>query len=401
MQIPTTRARSPAPGVCAPGVAPENRLGPVIELLLGLGHSYRLGETLGQSTCGAVWQATWLQTGEAVAVKMLRPGVTLPSERAVHRQALLREAEHLRRLQHRHIVRFQRSGMNLGEPVLVLEQMHESLHQHLQRLPRPTTLGALPCLSPAVALRWARQVALGLDMLHRDGRRHLDLKPANLLLTAPGPCAQRLKIADFGACLGPTVAEHPFFGTPGWVAPEQIRAVGRNRDGEPLFRTDARTDVYALGLLLFALLTGQQTQFSRNTRRAMAGGVLALEKGMTGEPGHCALTDTDLSLLEAQRDGQPKTAGSWEAASYLFDDQPTWQATGSVRCDVGARHARAAMAAEQGSGSGSGSANGRGHGQALANARLVLQRLCEPVPDMRPSCGGAAAALLEQATWVF
>lgn len=396
MQTPTTKAHDATPSTLPADTGRElvPAVGPGTELHLGLGHGYLLGKSLGQSTCGAVWQATWLQTGETVAVKTLKPGATSTDERAAHCQALLREADQLRRLRHRHIVRFQRSGDHYGEPVLVLEQMHESLHQHLQRLPRSAAAGMPPCLPLAVALRWAHQVALGLEVLHRDGQRHLDVKPANLLLTAPGLWPQRLKIADFGACLGPEVGVHPFFGTPGWVAPEQMRPVGRDAQGQPLFCTNARTDVYALGQLLFAMLTGQQTEFSRSNKLALASGAVWASSmwGPTAEQVDAGgLTEADLNLLLVSREESASAAAEWRPETLLIEDEPTWVAASTTCRDVGLPGGIATYPAKP-----SGSRERRIAG-AKADVRLIVQQLCQPHPDKRPRSGGAAAALLAAA----
>jgi serine/threonine protein kinase len=359
---------------------------PAVDLELGLGHTYRLGESLGQSSCGAVWLATWVQTGEPVAVKTLRVDVQSPHDRAAHSQALLREARQLRQLRHRHVVRFQHSGMHQGEPVLVLEELHESLHQHLQRLPRVADAGMPPHLVPALALRWAHQVALGLGSLHQAGLRHLDLKPANLLLTPPGPWPQRVKIADFGACLGADVGEHPFFGTPGWVAPEQLRSVARGADGQPLFATDARTDVFALGQLLFAMLTGRKTEFSVRSQVALEGGEGSqawqelLHQADTG-----ALTERDIGLLHDTLSGRSSEAGL-KVAPELLDDQPTWLADsnaagGPFRLPVTSPGVAAGSPTPM-------------RDQGMCG---LLQSLCQPAVDNRPVCGATAGRMLAKA----
>lgn len=388
--MPTTNTGHTAPAPKLQEATRDPWPRPAVDLELGLGHTYRLGESLGQSSCGAVWKAIWVQTGEPVAVKTLRVDAHSPQDRLVHSQALLREAHQLRRLRHRHIVRFQRSGTHGGAPVLVLEQLHESLHQHLQRLPPSAQTGMPPHLPPAVALRWAHQVALGLGSLHQAGLRHLDLKPANLLLTPPGPWPQRLKIADFGACLGAEVAEHPFFGTPGWIAPEQMRPVGRGADGQPLFATDVRTDLFALGQLLFAMLTGRRTEFSLRSRVALESGEESQAwQDLLRQADAGALTDVDLRLLHDALRGRGVPADSIAAVNATasgLDDQPTWLAgpgapsacSPELRNSVGATHCAPA---------------------ALRDAATVsvLLALCRPAAPTRPGCGAMAARILAQA----
>lgn len=252
-------------------------------LCLGLGKSFRLDGPMAPTSAGILWHASWLENERPVVVKTVAPG----REAALHaaqRQALFREAAGLNRLRHAHVVRLLAAGLHMGCPVLVLERLHGSLQRHLQaRQARLGDVGWLP--SVWQVLDWVRQAALGIQALHRLGLRHLDLKPANLLLTPPGiDFPSRLKLADFGACLARKQELHPFLGTPGWLSPEHVAAVVRHPDGQPLFRTGPASDVFVLGQLLFALLTGHRTEFAMRSQQA----VLALLAG--AQPATTAIT---------------------------------------------------------------------------------------------------------------
>jgi serine/threonine-protein kinase len=231
---------------------------------LGPAWHYRLEAEIARSTFGVVWQAVWLQTGARVALKtvhrerMLRAGT---EQQALWPQALRHEADYLRRMDHPHLVRLRHDGEERGMPVLVLEQLHTSLARWCSMRASPLPLNE--------ALEQVGQAANGLAYLHRQGMRHLDVKPENLLLTAPGPL-QRLKIADLGAAAGlysDTAAhdEHGFTGSLGWLAPEQVfpSRIESGVSGKLYYRTSVSTDVYGLGLLLFYLLTGERTCFNK------------------------------------------------------------------------------------------------------------------------------------------
>jgi WD40 repeat protein len=196
-----------------------------------------LGE-LGQGGMGVVYKARHLQLNRLVALKMIRAGARArPSD-------LLRfriEAEAVAALQHPHIVQLYEVGEADGCPYLSLEYVDGgSLAQRHQEQ---------PC-SPLEAAGLIQTLARAADYAHRRGVIHRDLKPANVLLTAD--CQP--KISDFGLAkrLGAErgqTATGNVMGTPSYMAPEQ--AQGRTREIGPA------TDVYALGAILYNLLTGR------------------------------------------------------------------------------------------------------------------------------------------------
>jgi len=225
---------------------------------LGPGGSYRLVACIGKSSFGEIWSALWLENQHPVAIKFVRRDhldQASPPIRASLIESLQKEIDFLRRIRAGHLLRLHRSGFVDGLPVMVLEHLSGDLHQHLQVARR---------LPLSHALEWLRQIAEGLRALHYQGWRHLDLKPHNLLLGACGTGVPRLRIADFGASLAAAQVLHPLAGTPGWQAPEQFFPESR-ADAGFQYRSDARADLYVLGLLFFHLVTGRTTHFARES----------------------------------------------------------------------------------------------------------------------------------------
>jgi serine/threonine-protein kinase len=152
-----------------------------------------------------------------------------------------REMEIARRLDHPGIQHSLDPGGDRTRPYLVMEYIEgETLREHLARR------GRLP-IAEAVAL--VDQLADAMGYAHRQGVTHRDLKPENVLVTADG----RPVVTDFGIALMSGARRLTWrwltsqLGTPDYMAPEQVQ-------GE---RGDARTDVYALGVILFEMLAGR------------------------------------------------------------------------------------------------------------------------------------------------
>ena len=198
---------------------------------------YQLEQLLASGGMGAVWRARDLRLDRAVAVKELTgAGLTLPM--AVQR--FDREARAVARLAHPNIVALHDVGIEDGRPYLVMELVDgRSLAGILEEGPLP----------PASAVAVAAQTCEGLAAAHAAGIVHRDIKPGNLLLTGTGV----VKICDFGiARLHDAAGDITLTGVASplgsykYVAPEQA-------NGEPV---DARTDLYALGCTLYAMLAG-------------------------------------------------------------------------------------------------------------------------------------------------
>ena len=202
-----------------------------------------LGE-LGRGGMGVVYKACHGRLRRVVALKML-PGGEFASDG--YRARFLAEAEAVARLQHPHIVQifdFGEWGDPAGGPAVpyfTLEYVDGgNLNTRLNGKPQP----------PDRAAEWLLTLARAVHYAHRQGIVHRDLKPSNVLVTAEG----QLKLCDFGVAKVLTGSIHEtlgglLVGTPEYMAPEQ--ASGQARDAGP------EADVYALGTMLYAMLTGR------------------------------------------------------------------------------------------------------------------------------------------------
>jgi serine/threonine-protein kinase len=221
--------------------------GDIITLTAG---AWRLRAPLGGSSYGRLWHAESVPGGMPAAVKLVNRAqmdLALPPERAAWRAAFDAEIAFLRALQpwdQRHIVRLLDSGTHDGLPALALELLDGDLASHLAAL---HARGAGPGIAQALA--WTAQVNGALAKVHQYGWRYLDLKPANLLVDAR---SGSVKLADFGTNRPlRDAAAHAYAGTAAWQAPEQFFPDEAGR-----YRTEARSDYFALGALLYALVTG-------------------------------------------------------------------------------------------------------------------------------------------------
>jgi serine/threonine-protein kinase len=199
---------------------------------------YAIEAVLGRGGMGIVFRAQHLRLNRLVALKMLLGGTYAgPHERA----RFQREAEAVAGLRHENIVRVYDVDDHEGRPYFTMELVEGgSLAQKLAGAPLP----ARPAAQLLATLAQAMQVA------HQGGVVHRDLKPANVLLTADGTA----KISDFGLArrmAGETALTQSGvpLGTPRYMAPEQAR--GQTRAIGPA------VDVYALGAILYELLTGR------------------------------------------------------------------------------------------------------------------------------------------------
>ncbi|MEV7598162.1 serine/threonine-protein kinase [Kitasatospora sp. NPDC089797] len=200
---------------------------------------YRLAAPLGRGGMGEVWLAHDLRLGRRVAVKFLPRGHD-PEEDREAAARFHREAEVAAGLQHPGLVQVFDSGEQDGRLHLVMELLHG---RDLSTVLREE--GPLPVRR---AVELAAQTAEALSCAHRAGIVHRDVKPANLMLLPDG----RVKVCDFGLAgflrsVTGLTREGAVMGTPDYMAPEQCR--GRHADG--------RADLYGLGCVLFALLTGE------------------------------------------------------------------------------------------------------------------------------------------------
>src|SRR5688500_18682708 len=201
---------------------------------------YEVVSRVGAGGMGEVWKARDTRLDRSVAIKIL------PAELAHDPQFKLRfarEAKTISQLNHPHICTL----YDVGDDFLVMELPEgETLADRLERGPLPLS----------DVLKYGAQIAEALDRAHRGGVVHRDLKPGNVMITRAGA-----KLLDFGLAKvtepevfddvtvqKPLTQHGTILGTFQYMAPEQLEAV----------EADARTDIFALGVMLYEMFTGQR-----------------------------------------------------------------------------------------------------------------------------------------------
>jgi len=234
---------------------PGARLGP-----------YEITSLLGRGGMGEVYRAVDTRVSRTVAIKVLPPEA---AEQADRRQRFEREATAVARLNHPHICALYDVGRQDGLEFLVMEYLDgETLAARLAR-------GPLPLIE---ALKHAAALAQALARAHREGITHRDIKPSNVMLTEGG-----VKLLDFGlaklrerteagAARSPLddqstgVAVSPegtLVGTIAYMSPEQLEGG----------IVDGRTDIYALGLIVYEMITGQRA-FAKSSQAGLIAAIL-------------------------------------------------------------------------------------------------------------------------------
>jgi hypothetical protein len=189
---------------------------------------------------GVVYKGERVQLGRPVAVKFLHPWI---AAQKTFRGRFENEARAMSRLAHPHCVSVIDFGVD-GSPYLVMDYVTGTTLRDALREP-----GRLPS---ARALHLVRQLLAGLGHAHAQGIVHRDLKPENLILSEEAGLDEHLRILDFGLAKlrdGPAMTAGMAVGTPSYMSPEQTGAPGT---------IDARTDLYAVGVLLYELLSGRK-----------------------------------------------------------------------------------------------------------------------------------------------
>ena len=228
---------------------------------------YEILSPLGAGGMGEVYRAKDTRLGRSVAVKVLPQHLSSSAE---VRQRFEREAKAIAALSHPHICALYDVGREGETEYLVMELLEgQTLSERLARGPLPV----------GEALRFGVEIASALDAAHRKGIVHRDLKPGNIMLTPSG-----VKLLDFGLAralapegpldnltAAPTAAknvtrEGSILGTLAYMAPEQL-------EGKP---ADARTDVFALGTVLYEMATGRKA-FSGSSQASLISAILTSE----------------------------------------------------------------------------------------------------------------------------
>jgi hypothetical protein len=212
-----------------------------------LSQRYDILDKLGSGGMGIVYKARDRETGEVLALKILRSALT---DDARLMERFRNELRLARRITHRNVCRIY-DFIPVGDCACISMEFVDgcSLREMLNRTGR---------LEIAQVLSIARQICAGLGEAHIQGIVHRDLKPENVMLDRFGS----VKLMDFGIARSVdtrSTATGSFLGTPAYMAPEQA-------EGKPV---DRRSDIYALGLVLYEMFTGQAA-FSGDTPLAVA-----------------------------------------------------------------------------------------------------------------------------------
>ncbi|HEX4826269.1 MAG TPA: serine/threonine-protein kinase [Candidatus Polarisedimenticolaceae bacterium] len=206
---------------------------------------YRVVGLLGRGGMGEVYRADDLKLGQSVALKFLPPEFEADADRL---QRFLDEVRTARQVSHTNVCRIYDAGEADGHHFLSMEYVDgEDLASLLRRI------GHIP---KDKAIQIARQLCAGLAASHETGVLHRDLKPANIMIDGKG----RARITDFGLAAFAAEIEGAEIrsGTPAYMAPEQLE--GRE--------VTARSDLYALGLVLYELFTGKAAFAGRRDHTA-------------------------------------------------------------------------------------------------------------------------------------
>ena len=202
---------------------------------------YTIKKMIGKGGMGAVYLALDPLIGRQVAIKVISVRPDLAEEEAQqYRERFLREAQAAGALIHPNIVAVHDIGQDPAtrQPYIVMEYMEG---QDLKKV----ILSRAP-LKAEEAVRIVLQIASALDYAHRRGIVHRDIKPANIMINDRG----QAKVADFGVARLPgsdLTRSDQFVGSPGFMSPEQLKGAA----------VDGRSDLFALGVILYELLTGK------------------------------------------------------------------------------------------------------------------------------------------------
>src|SRR5207245_8602961 len=220
---------------------------------------YEIVAPIGAGGMGEVYRARDTRLDRSVAIKILSAEF---AQNAQFKLRFEREARTISQLNHPHICAL----YDVGDNYLVMELLEgETLAEKLTRGPLPLDQ----------VLRYGIEIAEALEKAHRAGVVHRDLKPGNVMITKSGAKLLDFGLATFSMAVGeapaatlrkPLTAEGTIVGTFQYMAPEQI-------EGQ---QADARTDIFALGAVLYEMATGRRA-FSGNSKASLIASILTME----------------------------------------------------------------------------------------------------------------------------
>lgn len=202
---------------------------------------YETVRLLGEGGMGAVYLARALDGDEPVVVKVMHEHIAADPK---FRDRFAREIELMAQFEHENAVAFLEAGDDPSGPCLVME--------FVPGITLDKLIGRTGRFSPMRILRILNQLCTVLQAAHDAGIIHRDLKPANLIVLDPDTPFEKLKVMDFGLAemAGPPLPGAPrqyAVGTPGYMSPEQVNG----------HATDHKTDIYAVGAIIYQLLSGR------------------------------------------------------------------------------------------------------------------------------------------------
>lgn len=245
---------------------------------------YEIVGPLGSGGMGQVYRARRVRLGDEVAIKVMH-GAPADDEELGRR--FIRESRACARLRHPSIVGILDFGVDGAKPYLVMELLSgPSLREELELGP----------FQPDAALAVLEEVGAALELAHEQGIIHRDLKPANIVAHRYESGERVYKVIDFGLA---ALVEHgssqtqlttpfAFLGTLAYAAPEQLR-------GDPV---DRRTDLYALAVIVYEMLTGSRP-FTADDKLTLMNDVLSTAPSPPGESTRGLSPDIDGVMMRA------------------------------------------------------------------------------------------------------